>query len=113
MTTAAANSRELRRDELMERLALLGLGAPAIVLVVVVMALPVLWLFGLSFIGNDGALSLANYRRLLEQPSYARIFSATFKVSLITTAICVMVGYPLAYVLSQLPRRAANLCPSR
>jgi len=31
-------------------------------------------------------------------------------VSLITTGICVAFGYPLAYVLSQLPRRAANLC---
>lgn len=104
------NARELRRDELRERLALLGLSAPAVLLVVVAMALPVLWLFGLSFLGNDGSLSLANYRRLVEQPSYARIFAATFKVSIFTTAICVAIGYPLAYALSQMPRRAANLC---
>jgi len=104
------NRTELRHDELRERLALLGLGAPAILLVVVVMALPVLWLFGLSFVADDGSLSLVHYRRLIAQPAYARIFAATFKVSFITTAICVLVGYPLAYVLSQLPRRAANLC---
>jgi len=104
------NSKELRRDELAERLALLGLSAPAVLLVVVAMALPVLWLFGLSFLGSDGTLSLANYRRLIEQPSYARIFAATFKVSIFTTAICVLIGYPLAYALSQMPRRAANLC---
>lgn len=104
------NSRELRGDELRERLALLGLSAPAVLLVLVAMALPVLWLFGLSFLGNDGSLSLANYRRLVEQPSYARIFAATFKVSVFTTAICLLIGYPLAYALSQMPRRAANLC---
>ncbi|MFO1311051.1 MAG: ABC transporter permease [Burkholderiales bacterium] len=104
------NSTELRRDALRERLALLGLSAPAVLLILVVMALPVLWLFGLSFLGNDGALSLAHYRRLVEQPSYGRIFVNTFKVGLLTTAICVAAGYPLAYALSQMPRRAANLC---
>jgi putative spermidine/putrescine transport system permease protein/spermidine/putrescine transport system permease protein len=47
---------------------------------------------------------------MIEQPSYGRTFVTTFKVSLLTTAICIAAGYPLAYVLSQLPRRAANLC---
>ena len=107
---AALHARGLRRDELRERLALLGLSAPAILLVVVAMALPVLWLFGLSFLADDGSFSLVHYRRMIEQPSYARIFVATFNVSLLTTAICIVLGYPLAYVLSQLPRRAANLC---
>jgi ABC-type spermidine/putrescine transport system permease subunit I len=106
----APNARGLRRDELRERLGLLGLSAPAILLVLVTMALPVAWLFGLSLLADDGSLSLVHYRRMIEQPSYARIFVATFKVSLLTTAICIVLGYPLAYVLSQLPRRAANLC---
>jgi ABC-type spermidine/putrescine transport system permease subunit I len=106
----APHARGLRRDELKERLALLGLSAPAILLVLVTMALPVAWLFGLSFVADDGSLSLVHYRRMIAQPSYARIFVATFKVSLLTTAICIVLGYPLAYVLSQLPRRAANLC---
>ena len=106
----ALNARGLRRDELRERLALLGLGAPAILLVIVAMAVPVAWLFGLSFLADDGSFSLVHYRRMIEQPSYARIFLATFNVSLLTTAVCIVLGYPLAYVLSQLPRRAANLC---
>lgn len=106
----ALNARGLRRDELRERLALLGLSAPAILLVIVAMAVPVAWLFGLSFLADDGSFSLVHYRRMIEQPSYARIFLATFNVSLLTTAVCIVLGYPLAYVLSQLPRRAANLC---
>ncbi|MCC6194379.1 MAG: ABC transporter permease [Burkholderiales bacterium] len=104
------NGPELRRDALRERLALLGLTGPAVLLVLVIMAIPVLWLFGLSLVADDGSWTLAHYRRLVEQPSYARIFAATFKVSIITTAICVLAGYPLAYALSQMPRRAANLC---
>lgn len=31
-------------------------------------------------------------------------------MSLATTAICILIGYPFAYFLSQLPDRAANLC---
>jgi putative spermidine/putrescine transport system permease protein/spermidine/putrescine transport system permease protein len=106
---SAPNARGLRRDELIERLSLLSLASPALLLALVTMVLPVAWLFALSFLADDGSLSLMHYRRMLEQPSYARIFVATFKVSFITTAICIVAGYPLAYVLAQLPRRVANL----
>ncbi len=100
----------LRRDALVERLALLGLAAPALLLVIITMILPVGWLFGLSFLDDSGALSLVHYERMIEQPSYARTFRTTFEISLLTTAICIVIGYPLAYFLSQLPTRAANLC---
>jgi len=106
----APHARALRRDALVERLALFSLSAPALILVTVIMVLPVAWLFGLSFVADDGSLTLEHYRRLIEQPSYARTFVATFQISLVTTAICVVLGYPLAYFLSQLPQRAANLC---
>lgn len=104
------NARELRRDSLRERLGILSVAAPAMLLVLTTMVLPVGWLFWLSFLADDGSLTLEHYRRMLEQPSYARTFRATFEVSLLTTAICVLLGYPLAYFLAQLPRRIANLC---
>tara|TARA_B100000809_G_scaffold246203_1_gene273960 strand:- start:193 stop:969 length:777 start_codon:yes stop_codon:yes gene_type:complete len=74
------------------------------------MVIPVAWLFYLSFIGSDGNFSLEHYQRMLDSKSYARIFFTTFKVSLLTTVICVFIGYPLAYFLSQLPARVANIC---
>ena len=107
---AGPNARGLARDAASERLALISLSAPAFVLVLITMVLPVAWLFWLSFLADNGSFSLEHYRRLIEQPSYARTFVVTFEVSLLTTAICILLGYPLAYVLSQLPRRAANLC---
>jgi putative spermidine/putrescine transport system permease protein/spermidine/putrescine transport system permease protein len=100
----------LRRDALRERLALFSLSLPALLLITITMALPVAWLFGLSFVADDGSLTLEHYRRMLEQPSYGRTFVVTFEISLLTTAICIVLGYPLAYVMSQLPSRAANLC---
>lgn len=106
----APNAVALRSAARRERIGLGALVVPAFALVTVTMLLPVAWLFYLSFTSDAGALSLEHYRRLWEQPSYARTFVTTFEVSAITTALCVLLGYPLAYVLSELPRRAANLC---
>ena len=71
------NATGLRRDDALERLALLGLSAPALLLVLVTMLVPVAWLFGLSLLADDGSLSLEHYRRMLEQPSYGRTFLVT------------------------------------
>jgi putative spermidine/putrescine transport system permease protein/spermidine/putrescine transport system permease protein len=104
------NRAELKRDASRERLVLFGLCSPALLLVLVIMVLPVGWLFWLSFLGDDGSFTLEHYQRMVESKSYARIFRNTFEVSLLTTGICILAGYPLAYFLSQLPRRMANLC---
>ena len=109
-TETAPNAEGLRRDAQRERLALFGLCSPALLLVLVIMVIPVGWLFWISFLGDDGSFSLEHYHRMVKSKSYARTFRTTFEVSFITTAVCIMMGYPLAYLLSQLPRRAANLC---
>ena len=105
--TAGVHSEALRRDELREKLTLFGLSAPAALLVLVIIVIPVGWLFWLSLFNDDGMLSLDNYTRMLDSKSYARIFTTTFQVSFLTTGLCVLLGYPLAYFLAQLPRRWA------
>lgn len=100
----------LRQDAWRERMALFGLCSPALLLVLVVLVIPVGWLFFVSFVGADGQFSLENYSRMIESAAYGRIFRTTFEVSLLTTAICILIGYPLAYFLSQLPQKLANLC---
>jgi len=104
------NEAGLHRNAVRERWALLGLTAPAVITVTIIMVLPVTWLFYLSFLADDGSFSFEHYTRMVESKSYARIFMTTFKVSIYTTAICILIGYPLAYFLSQLPSRMANLC---
>jgi ABC-type spermidine/putrescine transport system permease subunit I len=108
--STAPNALALRRSALWERAGLLGLVTPALVLVTLIMLVPVGWLFYLSVLNDAGSFSLEHYRRMWEQPSYARTFWVTFQVSFLTTAICVLLGYPLAYFLAELPKRAANLC---
>ncbi len=104
------NAEGLKKDAAWERLRLFGLSSPALLLVLVIMVLPVLWLFYLSFLSDDGTFSLEHYQRMIASKSYSRIFWTTFKVSFFTTILCALIGYPLAYFLAQLPRRAAALC---
>jgi putative spermidine/putrescine transport system permease protein/spermidine/putrescine transport system permease protein len=104
------NEAGLHRNAAREKWALLGLTAPAVLAVAIIMVMPVTWLFYLSFLADDGSFSFEHYIRMVESKSYARIFMTTFKVSIYTTVICILIGYPLAYFLSQLPSRMANLC---
>lgn len=110
MATLDMNEQGLRSDERMERLKLFGLSLPAILLILVILLIPVGWLFYVSFIGADGQFSMENYERMIKRKSYARIFRTTFEVSLLTTGLCILIGYPLAYFMSQLPNKIANLC---
>ncbi len=72
----------LKRDERRERLALLGLGAPALLLVLVTMVLPVGWLFWpVVPRPMTAATAWRTTARMIEQPSYGRIFVTTFEVS--------------------------------
>src|SRR5258708_25571287 len=91
------NASALRREALAERVALFGVSLPALLLVTVTMIIPVVWLFWLSFLADDGSFSLEHYRRLIEQASYGRIFRATFEISAIANFIFILLGHPLAY----------------
>ena len=110
MAVTDMHAADLRRDERLERWKLFGLASPALLLVLVILVIPVGWLFYVSFVGADGNFSLENYERMVSRKSYLRIFVTTFQVSILTTALCIIIGYPLAYFISQLPTHWANLC---
>ncbi len=108
MTLALDNARELRADERRERFSILGLSFPALILVTLLVFLPVGWLFWLSVI-DGGELSLIHYRRLADATHF-RIFYVTFEISILVTVLALLLGYPLAYLMSQLPPRWAGIC---
>jgi putative spermidine/putrescine transport system permease protein len=83
---------------------------PYLALVFGLIIFPIGWLFYMSFIGRDETLSLDNYRRIWESKAYLRIFKTTFQVSILTTLLCAVLGYPLTYFMSQLSKRWANIC---
>ncbi|MBZ9763050.1 ABC transporter permease [Mesorhizobium sp. CA8] len=106
----ALNTDALRADARREARGLFALLSPGLLLVFAVIIVPIGWLFWLSLFDESGQLSAANYARFFEQASYIKTFVTTFKVAFVVTGACVLFGYPLAYMLSQLPRRAAGVC---
>ncbi len=107
---ANLNEEALKRLDRQERFNLFGLTIPYLGLVSLLIILPIGWLFYMSFIGRDGTLSLENYTRMLDSKAYIRIFITTFKISFLTTLICALIGYPLTYFMSQLPKKWAGIC---
>ena len=86
-----------------ERRGLAALSLPGILLIGFVVLLPCAWLFWLSFRDKTG-FTLAHYARLLH-PSYLLTLQTTFELSVLVTLICALLGYPLAYLLTQVGRR--------
>ena len=109
LNTSALNQEQLTLQQAKEQWMLLGLAAPAVLAVIAVIVIPVGWLFYLSFVGGDGQFSLEHYQRMVEYKSYVRVFAMTFKVSILTTLICILTGYPLAYFLALLPQRLVGI----
>ncbi len=105
----ALNAGKLRAAERLESITTLALSLPAIIAVCVVIVIPVGWLFSLSFLDSSGQLSLVNYQKMIEYKSYMRVFRTTFNVSFLTTFLCILIGYPLAYFLSQVPKKYVGL----
>jgi len=104
------NAIALKRLAAREHYTFFGLTMPYLLLVGAMIVIPIGWLFFLSFIGRDGSFSLENYERMVESRAYIRIFLTTFKISMLTTLICALLGYPLAYFMSQISRKWANIC---
>lgn len=100
---------ELRQQQTREQWSLLSLAIPALIVVVLIILIPVGWLFYLSFVGKDGGLSLEHYSKMVQYKSYARVFVTTFQVSVLTTLICILIGYPLSYFLALLPPRLVGI----
>jgi putative spermidine/putrescine transport system permease protein len=81
---------------------------PALLLLAVVFAYPMLDIVVRSVMTADG-LSLAHYRQVFTRPIYWRVFAITFEIALATTAVTLALGYPLAYVLSTARKPIARL----
>ena len=66
--------------------------------------LPLVAMLGQSFVGPTG-FTLANFSEVFAAAAYLKVLGSTFRIALITAAVCVLVGYPLAYWLRRLSPR--------
>ncbi|MDF2152196.1 spermidine/putrescine ABC transporter permease PotB [Vibrio sp. CAU 1672] len=69
---------------------------------------PNLMIIGTSFLTRDEAnlieltFTLDNYVRLFD-PLYAKVLMHSFYMAIIATLLCLVIGYPFAYIVAQMP----------
>jgi putative spermidine/putrescine transport system permease protein len=80
---------------------------PALILVVILFIIPVLMLLMRSVLEPE--LGLQNYKTLLGSTTYLRIFLNTFLVAGVVTAISIVIGYPVAWLLAIMPEKWSRL----
>lgn len=81
--------------------------APMYLFTILFVALPILYMFLLSFLtraevwGVDFTFTLENYRRILE-PLYRDTFVESLKLALISTGLVILIGYPYGYFMARM-----------
>ena len=73
---------------------------PAFVFLGLFFVLPVSMLLGLSVLDAEGSLSFDHYQRLWDKPVYMKVLMNTLKTAGWTTVLCILGGYPIAYLLA-------------
>ena len=80
-----------------------GFVLPALLLLILFFALPVMALLLRSILEPQPGLQ--NYRELFGSITYVRVFANTFLVSGIVTTVALVIGFPVAWLLAIMPGR--------
>jgi putative spermidine/putrescine transport system permease protein len=78
---------------------------PALALLVFFYAVPLALILPESVQAKDGGATVAVYRGVLTEPYYWKVIGRSFWLSLVSTLICLALGYPVAYYLVRLVDR--------
>lgn len=92
----------MKKRTLLERMA----SAPHLVWMVLFIVAPLLFVAYYAFTTPEGTLTLDN---ILALSYHAETFGFSVCMSLISTVICLLIGYPLAYCISRAGKRAQKV----
>ncbi|MFN8207484.1 MAG: ABC transporter permease [Bacteroidales bacterium] len=82
---------------------------PYILYLFVFVLIPTILIFWYAFTDHEGRFSLGNFGKFLNQPQAMHTFLYSIMVAGITTLLCLLFGYPAAYILSRMKARVAGL----
>ena len=76
---------------------------PAVLFTTGMIGLPILFLFALGFFQVDrgtfsGKFSMEAYASIFRDTFYAEVFFRSLWIALLVTALCLLIGYPIAYL---------------
>ncbi len=93
-----------------------GFTGPALALVAVMLVAPLLVVLRFSLNQYDptelmiDTVTPANYLRFVADPFYVGVLRTTLGVALLSTALCLLLGLPMAYRLARMPGRWKTVC---
>ena len=74
------------------------LSVPYVVWMALFVVAPIIMVVIYAFSSAAGGFTLANFARM---GTYTVVFTRSFKLALIATAICLLIGYPVSYMMSK------------
>ena len=74
---------------------------PYALFLLVFVVIPLLLIFLYAFTDEEGAFTMGNFRKFLMHPEAMNTFIYSIGIAIITTIVCLVLGYPAAYILSQ------------
>lgn len=77
---------------------------PGVVFVTVFMLIPLFSIL-ISTFSADGAFSLDNYGKLIQSVYFQQVFGRSVRLSLLSTVLCALLGFPSAYYISRYSKR--------
>lgn len=89
-------------------------GIPILVWMGFLVGIPLIFVLVLSFMSRDNLgnivykFTLDNYKRILD-PTYLRVFLNSFALASLTALISLLIGYPVAYITSNLSPKKRSL----
>jgi len=74
------------------------LSIPYVVWMALFVVAPIIMVVFYAFSSGDGGFTLSNFNNM---GTYAVVFTRSFKLAAIATAICLLIGYPVSYMMSK------------
>ena len=71
---------------------------PYVIWMALFVVAPIIMVVIYAFSSADGGFTLSNFAKM---GTYAVVFTRSFKLALIATAICLLIGYPVSYIMSK------------
>lgn len=81
---------------------------PYFIFLLIFVVLPLVLIFLYAFQNAEGEFTLKNFSKFISNPEAANTFVYSIGIAIITTALCILLGYPAAYILSN-----SELCRSK
>lgn len=103
---------EKRRNRKRNTIPALSMTGPVAFWMIVFVLLPLIYIVVISFMTRDAyggveyRFTLQNYTDML-QPIYLKVIWKSIKLAFLTTAICLLIGYPFAYFIARKPSKLA------